>query len=164
MRDGRGEPAQAGHRVSAVPQEALQHRGTRHNGRMSHAQQLAATGGEYSCPRLAWMRECGGCARGGQVGILGTSVRNFIIYSMCLMGLGRFGLNFTARIRSILLNGVGMRGSGTGDGEPSPYPPDPTGIDFLRFSSPWGIKSPHPCPLIGEFPMGNQGSGPRCHL
>ena len=70
MRDGRSEPAQAGHRVSVVPQEALQHRGTRHNGRMSHAQQLAAIGDEDSFPRLAWMRECGGCGRGGRVGIL----------------------------------------------------------------------------------------------
>ena len=128
---------------------------------MSHAQQLAVTSGEDSCPRLAWMRECGGYGRGGRVGILGTRVRNLVIYSMCLMGLGRFGLNFTARIRSILLNRVGMRGSGTGDGEPSPYSPDLTGIDFLPFSSPRGIKSPHPRPLIGEFPTGNQGFGPR---
>ena len=127
---------------------------------MSHAQQLAAIGGEDSCPHLVWMREYGGYGRGGRVGILETRVRNLVIYSMCLMGLGRFGLNFTARIRSILLNRVGMRGSGTGDGEPSPYPPDPTGIDFLPLSSPRGIKSPHPRPLIGEFATGNQDRVP----
>jgi len=69
-----------------------------------------------------------------------------------------------AHIQSMLLNGSGMRGSGTGDGEPSPSPLDPMGIDFPPFSSTWRIKSPHPRPLIGEFPTGNRGSGPRCHL
>ena len=86
---------------------------------------------------------------------------------MCLMGLGRFWAKFQlvmAHIQSMLLNGSGMRGSGTGDGEPSPSPLDPMGIGFPPFSSPWGIKSPHPCPLIGKFPTENQGSGPRCHL
>ena len=101
------------------------------------------------------------------MGILGTRVRKLLIYSMCLMGLGRFWAKFQlvmAHIQSMLLNVSGMRGSGTGDGEPSPSPLDPMGIDFPPFSSPWGIKSPHPRPLIGEFPTGNRGSGPRCHL
>ena len=50
MRDGRAEPAQAEHHVSAVPQEALQHHGTRQSPRANCAQQLSVTGDDVSAP------------------------------------------------------------------------------------------------------------------
>jgi hypothetical protein len=58
------------------------------------------------------------------------------------------------------------RPAGNGDGEyfSIPIPIYPSGKNFSPFTSPWGKKLPHPLPLIEEFPTGNQGLGPRCHL
>jgi hypothetical protein len=38
------------------------------------------------------------------------------------------------------------------------------GMIFLPFNSPWGANCNHPRPLMNEFPAGNRGTGPRCHL
>jgi hypothetical protein len=56
------------------------------------------------------------------------------------------------------------RVSGTGNRVPYPSPPDPMGMIFLPFNSPWGANCNHPRPLMNEFPAGNRGTGPRCHL
>jgi hypothetical protein len=37
------------------------------------------------------------------------------------------------------------------------------GIGFCPFLSPRGVLSPHPRPLIDEFPAGDRGMGPHCH-
>jgi hypothetical protein len=37
------------------------------------------------------------------------------------------------------------------------------GIGFYPFRSPRGVFSPHPRPLMDEFPAGDRGMGPRCH-
>jgi hypothetical protein len=37
------------------------------------------------------------------------------------------------------------------------------GIGFYPFLSPRGVFSPHPRPLMDEFPAGDRGMGPRCH-
>ena len=43
-----------------------------------------------------------------------------------------------------------------------PSPSYPMGMIFLPpFNSPWGEDLYHPSPLMGEFPMGNRGTGPR---
>jgi hypothetical protein len=74
------------------------------------------------------------------------------------MGLNSMGPNICW-----LLYGA-PRGSGTGNRIPYPSPPDPMGIVFLPFNSPWGANCNHPHPLMSEFPAGNRGTGPRCHL
>jgi hypothetical protein len=45
-----------------------------------------------------------------------------------------------------------------------PYPRLPVGGELFPIYIPVGKKLPHPHPLIEEFPAGNQGSGPHCHL
>jgi hypothetical protein len=36
----------------------------------------------------------------------------------------------------------------------------PIGMTSLPFNSLWGEDLSHPCPLMGEFPVGNWGTGP----
>jgi hypothetical protein len=76
------------------------------------------------------------------------------IFGLALMGC--YLLGRTTRSR-------GSRETGTGNDGSSPPPPSPTGINFSLFSSPRGQNCYHPRLLIGEFPAGNRGSGPRCH-
>jgi hypothetical protein len=47
---------------------------------------------------------------------------------------------------------------------PHPRPRLPTGGELFPIYIPVGKKLPHPHPLIEEFPAGNRGSGPHCHL
>jgi hypothetical protein len=37
------------------------------------------------------------------------------------------------------------------------------GIDYCLYLSPWELLSPHPRPLMEEFPVGDRGMGPHCH-
>jgi hypothetical protein len=45
-----------------------------------------------------------------------------------------------------------------------PHPRLPIGGGFFPVYIPVGENLPHPHPLMEEFPMGNRGSGPHCHL
>jgi hypothetical protein len=47
---------------------------------------------------------------------------------------------------------------------PHPHPRLPVGGENFPVYIPVGEKFPHPRPLIEEFPAGNRGSGPHCHL
>jgi hypothetical protein len=44
------------------------------------------------------------------------------------------------------------------------HPRLPVGGGFFPFTFPWGKNLLHPHPQMEEFPAGNQGSGPHCHL
>jgi hypothetical protein len=52
------------------------------------------------------------------------------------------------------------RVAGMGGDKSYPAPPSPMGIGFCPFLSPRGVLSPHPRPLIDEFPTGDRGMGP----
>ena len=54
------------------------------------------------------------------------------------------------------------RGIGAGEHPTIPVPVIPDEDDFFSpFNSPWGENLYHPCPLVGEFPVGNRGIGER---
>jgi hypothetical protein len=75
----------------------------------------------------------------------------------------RWAFCFGSLIRSTCTRGEVAR-NGDRDYVTIPAPPSPTGRSFLPYRSPWGLVLSHPHPLIGEFPVGNRGTGPCCHL
>jgi hypothetical protein len=88
---------------------------------------------------------------------LGFQSTLFTLY-MCSLGLNSMDPNIWC-----LLYGIPWV-SGTGNRVPYPSPPDPMGMVFSPFNSPWGANCNHPRPLMNEFLAGNRGTGPRWHL
>ena len=54
--------------------------------------------------------------------------------------------------------------NGDGEVENVPTPASPDGACFYPLTSPWGTNIPHFHPLMDEIPVGDRGSGPRCHI